>query len=321
MLKKFAWGLLFSLLLLGLVVTANTLHKGSRQLEVAPLPKLELDQAAVATRLAEAVRLRTVSAYEDPKANLDQFRSFHTLLQQRFPKVHSTLGREFVGELSLLYTWKGSKPDVKPILFMAHQDVVPVAPGTEAPGGLKLGIAFDTLAPVVTTYQDMGDRIVIGDVVGQPMLAHKATHEGKVAAEVAAGLKTHFDARVIPSVAYTDPEIAWAGATETTAKAQGLAYEKAVFPWAASGRALSISRTEGLTKLIFDKTTHRLVGAGIVGTNAGELLAETVLAIEMGADAEDLGLTIHSHPTLSETVGFAAEMKQGTITDLYIKKR
>jgi carboxypeptidase PM20D1 len=131
MLKKFAWGLLFSLLLLGLVVAGNTMRKGSRQLEVAPLPKLELDQAAVATRLAEAVRLRTVSAYEDPKANLDQFRSFHTLLQQRFPKVHATLGREFVGELSLLYTWKGSKPDAKPIMLMAHQDVVPIAPGTE----------------------------------------------------------------------------------------------------------------------------------------------------------------------------------------------
>lgn len=161
----------------------------------------------------------------------------------------------------------------------------------------------------------------IGDIVGQPMLAHKATHEGKVAAEVIAGHKVQFQAMTIPSVAYTDPEIAWAGVTETEAKAQGIDYEKASFPWAASGRALSVSRTEGTTKLIFDKTSQRLIGAGIVGVNAGELLAETVLAIEMGADAHDLGLTIHPHPTLSETVCFAAEMKEGTITDLYIKKR
>lgn len=161
----------------------------------------------------------------------------------------------------------------------------------------------------------------IGDIVGQPMLAHKATHEGKVAAEVIAGHKVEFLALAIPSVAYTDPEIAWAGVTEIEAKAKGIEYEKASFPWAASGRAISIARTEGATKLIFDKTTHRLIGAGIVGVNAGELLAEAVLAIEMGADAHDLGLTIHAHPTLSETICFAAEMKEGTITDLYIKKR
>jgi dihydrolipoamide dehydrogenase len=161
----------------------------------------------------------------------------------------------------------------------------------------------------------------IGDIVGQPMLAHKATHEGKVAAEVIAGHKVEFQAMAIPSVAYTDPEVAWAGVTETDAKAQGIEIEKASFPWAASGRALSIARSEGATKLIFDKETHRLIGAGIVGVNAGELLAEAVLAIEMGADAHDLGLTIHAHPTLSETICFAAEMKEGTITDLYIKKR
>jgi dihydrolipoamide dehydrogenase len=161
----------------------------------------------------------------------------------------------------------------------------------------------------------------IGDIVGQPMLAHKATHEAKVAAEVIAGQKVEFVASVIPSVAYTDPEIAWVGMTETEAKAKGLEIEKASFPWAASGRALSIARTEGTTKLIFDKETHRVIGAGIVGVNAGELLAEAVLAIEMGADAHDLGLTIHAHPTLSETICFAAEVKEGTITDLYIKKR
>ena len=161
----------------------------------------------------------------------------------------------------------------------------------------------------------------IGDIVGQPMLAHKATHEGKVAAEVIAGHKVEFQALTIPSVAYTDPEVAWAGITELEAKQKNIEIEKASFPWAASGRALSNNRSEGTTKLIFDKKTHRLIGAGITGVNAGELIAETVLAIEMGADAHDLGLTIHPHPTLSETVCFAAEVKEGTITDLYIKKR
>jgi dihydrolipoamide dehydrogenase len=161
----------------------------------------------------------------------------------------------------------------------------------------------------------------IGDIVGEPMLAHKATHEAKVAAEVIAGHKASFDVRTIPSVAYTDPEVAWMGLSETTAKAQGIEYQKAVFPWSASGRALGIARDEGLTKLLFDKSTHRLLGAGIVGPNAGDLISETVLALEMGADAQDIGLTIHPHPTLSETVCFAAEIADGSITDLYMPKR
>ena len=161
----------------------------------------------------------------------------------------------------------------------------------------------------------------IGDIVGQPMLAHKATHEGKVAAEVIAGEKVEFQAMTIPSVAYTDPEIAWAGITEDEAKSKEIEIEKSVFPWAASGRAISTNRTEGMTKLIFDKKTNRIIGAGIVGTNAGELIAETVLSIEMGADAHDIGLSIHPHPTLSESVAMASEIKEGSITDLYIKKR
>jgi dihydrolipoamide dehydrogenase len=161
----------------------------------------------------------------------------------------------------------------------------------------------------------------IGDIVGEPMLAHKATHEGKLAAEVIAGHRAAFDARTIPSVAYTDPEVAWMGLTETMAKAQGVEIEKAVFPWAASGRALATARDEGMTKLLFDKSTHRLLGAGIVGPNAGELISETVLALEMGAEARDIGLTIHPHPTLSETVFFSAEIADGSITDLYLPKR
>ena len=161
----------------------------------------------------------------------------------------------------------------------------------------------------------------IGDIVGNPMLAHKAVHEAKVAAEVIAGEKVAFDPLTIPSVAYTDPEISWMGLTETTAKADGIKYEKSVFPWAASGRALSIGRDEGLTKILWDPETKRILGAGIVGTNAGELIAEAVLALEMGADVDDMCLTIHPHPTLSETLCFAAEMQAGSITDLYIKKK
>jgi dihydrolipoamide dehydrogenase len=161
----------------------------------------------------------------------------------------------------------------------------------------------------------------IGDVCGEPMLAHKASHEGKIAAEVIAGHKAFFDARTIPSVAYTDPEIAWMGLTETHAQAHGVEYEKAVFPWAASGRALSTGRDDGMTKLLFDKNSKQLLGAAIVGVNAGELIAETVLALEMGADAGDLALTVHPHPTLSETVSFAAEIAEGSITDLYMPKK
>jgi dihydrolipoamide dehydrogenase len=161
----------------------------------------------------------------------------------------------------------------------------------------------------------------IGDVVGQPMLAHKASHEGHVAAEVAAGQPSYFDVRGIPSVAYTDPEVAWVGVTENEAKAAGTSYGKGVFPWAASGRALSLGRDEGFTKLLFDETSHRVIGAGVVGPSAGELVAELGLAIELGADAADIGLTIHAHPTLSETVAMAAEAFEGTLTDLYLPKR
>jgi len=161
----------------------------------------------------------------------------------------------------------------------------------------------------------------VGDIVGEPMLAHKATYEGKLAAEVIAGHNVAFDARTIPSVAYTDPEIAWMGLTEKEAIKQGIDYEKASFPWAASGRAISMSREEGLTQLILEKNSRRILGAGIVGINAGELIAETVLALEMGADMQDLSLTIHPHPTLSETILFASEIAEGTITDLFLPKK
>jgi dihydrolipoamide dehydrogenase len=168
---------------------------------------------------------------------------------------------------------------------------------------------------------NVANIFAIGDVVGQPMLAHKAVHEGKVAAEVIAGKKASFDAQAIPNVAYTDPEVAWMGLSEEEAKAQDMDVEKGVFPLAASGRALGMGRDEGMTKLLFDRETGRVVGAGIVGPHAGDLISEAMLALEMGADAADIGLTVHPHPTLSESVALAAEMAEGTITDLLPKKR
>ena len=207
-------------------------------------------------------------------------------------------------------------------------DHVLVAVGRSPNGGRiaadRAGVQVDKAGFIATDKQmrtNVPHIFAVGDIVGQPMLAHKAMHEAKVAAEVAAGQKSYFDARVIPSVAYTDPEIAWAGLTETSAKAQNIEYEKSSFPWMASGRSLSIARDEGFTKLLFDPKTHRVLGGGIVGTNAGELISEVALAIETGADAADIGLTVHPHPTLSETVAMAAEAFEGTLTDLYLPKK
>lgn len=207
-------------------------------------------------------------------------------------------------------------------------DKVLVAVGRRPNGHLidadKAGVNVDERGFISVDKQQRSNVkhiFAIGDVVGNPMLAHKATHEAKIAAEALAGMTTEWRALTIPSVAYTDPEVAWMGLTENAAKEQDIAYEKAAFPWAASGRSLSIGRKEGVTKLLSDKQTGRILGAGIVGTNAGELIAEAVLALEMGASVEDLALTVHAHPTLAETLGFSAEMIEGTITDLLIKKR
>ncbi|MFZ7093003.1 dihydrolipoyl dehydrogenase [Primorskyibacter sp. 2E233] len=207
-------------------------------------------------------------------------------------------------------------------------DKVLVAVGRKPNGKViaaeQAGVAVDDRGFIAVDAQQrtgVPHIFAIGDVVGQPMLAHKAVHEGKVAAEVCAGEKRFFDAKLIPSVAYTDPEVAWCGLTETEAKAKGIKYEKGVFPWAASGKSLSNGRSEGITKLLFDPADDRIIGACIVGTNAGDLISECALAIEMGADAVDLGHTIHPHPTLSETVNFAAEMFEGTITDLMPPKK
>ena len=198
------------------------------------------------------------------------------------------------------------------------------SPNGKLIGAEKAGVTVDDRGFIGVDKQlrtSVPHIFAIGDVVGQPMLAHKAMHEGKVAAEVAAGKNSFFDARAIPSVAYTDPEVAWAGVTENEARAAGVTYGKGVFPWAASGRSLTLGRSEGLTKLLFDQATGRAIGCGIVGPNAGDLIAEAVLAIEMGADAADISLTIHPHPTLSETVALAAEAFEGTITDLYLPRR
>ncbi|MBS3963313.1 MAG: dihydrolipoyl dehydrogenase [Methylomonas sp.] len=206
-------------------------------------------------------------------------------------------------------------------------DAVLVAVGRRPNGKLiaadQAGVTVDERGFIAVDKQgrsNVSHIFAIGDIVGNPMLAHKATHEGKIAAEVIAGHKAGFDALTIPSVAYTDPEVAWMGLTETQAQQQGVAYDKATFPWAASGRSLALGRSEGLTKILTDKTSGRILGAGMTGPGAGELIAEAVLALEMGADATDISLSIHPHPTLSETFAFAAEMIEGTITDLYVKK-
>lgn len=221
-------------------------------------------------------------------------------------------------------TFEGDKAPATPQVY----DLVLVAVG-RTPNGKKIdadkaGVLVDERGFINVDSQlrtNVAHIFAIGDLVGQPMLAHKAVHEAHVAAEVAAGQKSYFDAKQIPSVAYTDPEVAWAGLTEEQCKAKGIDYEKGMFPWAASGRAIANGRDEGFTKLLFDKTTHRIIGGGIVGTHAGDLIGEVCLAIEMGADAVDIGKTIHPHPTLGESVGLAAEVAHGSCTDLPPQKK
>ena len=255
----------------------------------------------------------------------DMVRPLHKRMAKRFENIWlgTKVSKMEAKKEGILVYFEGADA-TKEALF----DRVLVAVGRK-PNGLnvgadKAGVAVDSQGFIATDKQmrtNINHIYAIGDIIGQPMLAHKATHEGKIAAEVIAGEKVEFQAMAIPSVAYTDPELAWAGITEEEAREKNIEIEKAVFPWAASGRAISTNRTEGMTKLIFDKKTDRIIGAAIVGTNAGELIAETVLSIEMGADAHDIGLSIHPHPTLSESIAMASEMKEGTITDLYIKKR
>ncbi len=285
-----------------------------------------LEMATVYSTLGSEIDVVELMDNLIPGCDPDLVRPLHKRIKERYKSI--MLGTKVTDiqaqKNGLKVSFEGKQAPDKPQVY----DRVLVAVG-RTPNGKKInaeaaGINVDERGFIPVDRQmrtNVPNIYAIGDVVGQPMLAHKATHEAKVAAEVIAGLPVKFDPMTIPSVAYTDPEVAWMGLTETEAKAKGIDYEKGVFPWAASGRALGIGRDEGMTKLLFDPKSKRILGAGIVGPNAGELIGETVLALEMGADAEDIGLTIHPHPTLNETICFAAEMAEGTITDLIPPKK
>jgi dihydrolipoamide dehydrogenase len=254
-------------------------------------------------------------------ADRDLVRVWEKMNKPRFDRIMlgtKTTGVEAKAD-ALYVTFEGANAPKEPQPYDALLLSVGRSPNGKKIGAEKAGVAVSDRGFIAVDNQmrtNVPHIYAIGDIVGQPMLAHKATHEGHVAAEAAAGEKSYFDARVIPSVAYTDPEIAWAGVTEDEVKAKGIKVVKALFPWAASGRAIANGRDEGFTKLLFDEATHRIVGGGIVGTHAGDLISEIALAIEMGADAVDIGRTIHPHPTLSESVGLAAEAFEGVCTDL-----
>jgi dihydrolipoamide dehydrogenase len=261
-----------------------------------------------------------------PAADRDMVRPLHKRIEKRYEAIYlkTKVTKLEARDDGLLATFEGDNAPKEPQLFDMVLMAVGRRPNGREVGADKAGVVVNERGFIPVDKQqrtNVANIFAIGDICGDPMLAHKATNEAKVAAEVIAGHKVQFDAMTIPSVAYTDPEIAWMGVTETEAKAQNIPFEKVNFPWAASGRALAVGRDEGSTKLLWDPSTKRLIGAGIVGVNAGELLAELVLAMEMGADLEDIALTIHAHPTLSETPMFAAEMALGTITDLYIPKK
>jgi dihydrolipoamide dehydrogenase len=303
-------------------------------LELTPIPKkllvvgggiIGLEMACVYSALGTDVSVVELTDTLMPGTDPDLLRPFMKIVKKRYEAIMVS---------TKVTSMRATKPGIE-VSFEGDKapatglyDRVLVAVGRRANGDKldaeKAGVAVDQRGIIAVDKQmrtNVSHIFAIGDLAGGPMLAHKATHEAKVAAEVIAGEKSFFDARSIPSVAYTDPEIAWVGLTELEAKAKGIEYEKAQFPWAASGRALSIGRPEGFTKLLFDKKTNRILGGAIVGPNAGDLISEICLALEMGSDASDISLTIHPHPTLSETVAFASEAFEGTLTDLYIPKK
>ena len=303
-------------------------------LQIDPLPKrmlvvgggiIGLEMACVYNALGVEVSVVELMDTLMPGTDPDLVRPFHKIVKDRYEAIMlgTKVSKMTATKAGIEVSFEGKNAPIAQVY-----DRVLVAIGRRANGDKldadKAGVIVDErgIIPVNKQQQTNVSHIfAIGDLAGGPMLAHKASHEAKVAAEVAAGEKSAFDARTIPSVAYTDPEVAWVGLTETEAKADGIDYEKAQFPWAASGRALSLGRDEGFTKLLFDKQTGRVLGGGIVGPAAGDLIAEVGLAVEMGADAADVGMTIHPHPTLSETVAFAAEAYEGTLTDLYLPKK
>lgn len=303
-------------------------------LELPEIPKtmlivgggiIGLEMATVYSELGTEVSIVELTDQIIPGADKDLVRP----LEKRLKSIcKSIMLGTMVKEIKALKTGVSVTFDGDKAPAPTTYDYVLVATGRRPNGDLisadKAGVNVDERGFIAVDKQmrtNVANIFAIGDIVGQPMLAHKATHEGKVAAEVCAGLKSAFEANVIPSVAYTDPEIAWVGLTENDAKKDNISYQKGVFPWAASGRAIGIDRTEGFSKLLFDPETKQVLGGGIVGPHAGDLIAEVCLAVEMGADAEDIGLTIHPHPTLSESVAMAAEVFEGTITDLYLPKK
>lgn len=303
-------------------------------LELKEIPKrllvigggiIGLEMATVYDALGSKITVVELADGLIPGCDRDLVKPLQKRIEKRYEKIYlktkvSKIEAEKTG-LKVTFDGEGApKPELFDYILLA----VGRRPNGKEIAAEKAGVQINERGFIPVNKQmrtNVPHIFAIGDICGEPMLAHKATHEAKVAAEVIAGHKASFDARTIPSVAYTDPEVAWMGLTETQAKQQGIEFEKASFPWAASGRAISMGAENGLTKVLFDKNTKRIIGAGMVGTNAGELIAETVLALEMGADATDISLTIHPHPTLSETVNFAAEMVEGTITDLYVPKK
>jgi dihydrolipoamide dehydrogenase len=303
-------------------------------LEIGDIPKrllvigggiIGLEMATVYHELGSRVTVVELMDMLMPGVDSDIVKPLQRRIEKQYEAIYlgTQVKRVESGSGGLRVSFEGSKA---PASDEFDKILVAVGrrPNGRAIGAPAAGVRVDERGFISVDKQqrtNVPHIFAIGDIVGQPMLAHKATHEGKVAAEVAAGMKSAFDARVVPAVAYTDPEVAWTGVTEAQAKEQGLNYGKGSFPWAASGRALGLGRDEGMTKLLFDRDSERVIGAGIVGPNAGDLIAEVGLAIEMGCDAQDIGLTIHPHPTLSETVAFAAEAFEGTITDLYIPRK
>jgi len=305
---------------------ALELHNIPKRLLVVGGGIIGLEMATVYSALGASVTVVELSPGLIPGADKDLIRPFERVLKSRYENIFTSTK---VTELTptkkgIVCKFEGDKKAPQEDTF----DNVLVAIGRSPNGKLidaeKAGVVVNDHGFIEVDNQmrtNVNNIFAIGDVVGQPMLAHKATHEAKVAAEVIAGMKSYFDARVIPSVAYTDPEVAWVGKTEDQLKEEGIAYEKGAFPWAASGRALSVGATTGMTKVLYDAETHRMIGAGILGKNAGELIAEAALAIEMGAEMDDVGKTIHPHPTLSETMNFATEVAEGTCTDIYMPKK
>ena len=318
----------------GLPYDDERLMDSTGALELKEVPKrllvigggiIGLEMATVYDALGSSVSIVELSPGLIPGCDRDLVRPLEKRVKKRYENIwlnaKVTAIKALKGGLKVTFEGKGvPETDTFDRVLLA----VGRSPNGKDIGAENAGVVVDERGFIPVDKQqktNVPHIYAIGDIVGQPMLAHKATHEGKTAAEVISGMKSYFDAKTIPSVAYTDPEVAWMGKTEEQAKAEGIEYTKGAFPWAASGRSLSIGRNEGLTKILFEKDSHRIIGAGMVGTNAGELIAEAVLALEMGADIEDIALTVHPHPTLSETFNFAAEVAEGTCTDIYIPKR